>query len=401
MQKYDVIVLGAGIVGAATARELKIQFPSLSVCVVEKEPEPALHQTGRNSGVIHAGVYYQPGSLKAKFCQQGLIETVSFCQNKGIEFEQCGKLIVATNSIEQERLHGLFKRCQQNGLSPQQISKQQLRQMSPNTLGDEAIFIKQTGIVDYKQVTAGLLSDFVAFGGKVKFNFTMKHVEQGTNDVQLVSNGEKLTANFVINCTGVMSDHVAKRFDLDLDFKIIPFKGEYFVLPKKYDNLVEHLIYPVPDPSLPFLGIHLTKMIDGSVTVGPNAVLAGAKEGYGKFDLSVTDLFESLGFVGFWRMLSQHKRSVWSEFSNSLFKSGYLSQVQKYCPKISLDDLLPYRSGIRAQAVEKDGSLIHDFKFARSEFSFHVCNAPSPAATSAMPIAKEIVNNVKSELKIL
>lgn len=401
MQKYDVIVLGAGIVGVATARELKIQFPSLNVCLVEKEREPAMHQTGRNSGVIHAGVYYQPGSLKAKFCQQGLIETVRFCQRKNIEFNQCGKLIVATNSIEQERLQALFTRCQQNGLLPQQISKHQLLSMSPNTLGEEAVFIKQTGIVDYKQVTKGLLSEFMAYGGEVKFDFTMKQVEQGSNEIHLVSNDEKLTAKFVINCTGVMSDGVAKCFDLDLDFKIVPFKGEYFVLPKKYNDIVEHLIYPVPDPSLPFLGIHLTKMIDGSVTVGPNAVLAGAKEGYGKFDLNIRDLSESLGFVGFWRMLGQHKRSVWEELSNSMFKSGYLSQVQKYCPKIGMDDLLPYRSGIRAQAVEKDGSLIHDFKFARSECSFHVCNAPSPAATSAMPIAKEIVNNVKLELKIL
>lgn len=401
MQNVDLIVLGAGIVGAATARELKKQFPSLNICLLEKETAAALHQTGRNSGVIHAGVYYPPGSLKAKFCQQGLVDTINFCQCNSINYEQCGKLIVATSELEQQRLQDLHERCLQNDLSPQLLSQKQLQEMSPNIVGKEAVFIKQTGIVDYQQVTHALLDEFVALGGKVRYGFCFNEVEQSNGKVCLLSDVDKVSAKYVVNCAGVMSDRVAKSFDMTLDFRIIPFKGEYFVLPSKYNNLIDQLIYPVPDPSLPFLGVHLTKMIDGRVSVGPNAVLAGAREGYGKYDVNIFDLFETFGFAGFWQMIKQHKRSVWDELTQSLFKTKYLTSVQKYCPQIQLSELLPYRSGIRAQAVDNNGTLIHDFKFLASDTSLHVCNAPSPAATSALPIAREIVNNVKLNLTSL
>jgi L-2-hydroxyglutarate oxidase len=394
MKKFDVTVIGAGIVGVATAREIKKRFAHLNVLIIDKENKPAVHQTGRNSGVIHAGVYYSPGSLKAAFCQQGLKDTVSFCQGHNIPYQQCGKLIVATNPLEQQRLQDLYARCQQNELQPVRLNQRQLQQKSPNTIGTEAIFIQQTGIVDYKVVTQSLLQEFKILGGESRFDFTLERVELDEQGISLFSGENQVDSNYVINCTGVMTDRVAEMFGLDLDFRVIPFKGEYYRLPSKYNKLIEHLIYPVPDPSLPFLGVHLTKMIDGSITVGPNAVLAGAREGYGKFDFSLKDTFSSLAYSGFWRLLKQHKKSVLEELQHSFFRSGYLSQVHKYCPQITIDELLPYPSGIRAQAVGLDGTLLHDFKFVSSSSSLHVCNAPSPAATSAMPIARNIVDQM-------
>ncbi|GAA0857397.1 L-2-hydroxyglutarate oxidase [Aliiglaciecola litoralis] len=398
MDKYDVTVIGAGIVGVATACEIKRRFPSLSVMILEKETSPAMHQTGRNSGVIHAGVYYQPGSLKARFCQQGLKDTIAFCRQHAIPFQQCGKLIVATNSLERKRLHDLYQRCEQNDLSPTLLSKSMLLKKSPNTLGEEAIFIAQTGIVDYQTLTTVMLNEFLQLGGDVTFNFPLIKVEQLQTSCDLLSHHARINSGFVINCTGVMTDRIATMFDLELDFRIVPFKGEYFQLPAKYNQIIDHLIYPVPDPSLPFLGVHLTKMIDGSVTVGPNAVLAAAREGYHKFDFNLTDMAASFTFPGFWRLLNRHKSSVWGELKSSLSKREYLKQVHKYCPQIKYHELLPYRSGIRAQAVAKDGALIHDFKFIQTNTSLHVCNAPSPAATSAIPIASEIVNRIENQL---
>ncbi|TRY32481.1 L-2-hydroxyglutarate oxidase [Aliiglaciecola sp. M165] len=396
MNNYDVAIVGAGIVGAATALELKKRFPNKNVVILEKELAAATHQTGRNSGVIHAGVYYQPGSLKARFCKEGLQKTIAYCQKNSLPYEQCGKLIVATNKLEVERLQKLYDRCERNDLTPKRVSQRELSTISPDIQGLEAILINQTGITDYQRITKALIDEFTLLGGQRYLGFKVSDIEIGSKGIVLSDGEKRISARYLINCSGVMTDNISKSCGLDIDYKIIPFKGEYFVLPERFNTRLPHLIYPVPDPDLPFLGVHLTKMIDGSVTVGPNAVLAAGKESYGKFDVNIKDCMEMFAFKGFWRLLNAHKRSVLEELRTSVSKERYLKAVQKYCPTVKSSDLLPYRSGIRAQAVSLQGDLIHDFKFINNEFSLHVCNAPSPAATSAMPIANEIVDRYEN-----
>ena len=398
MTETDVIVVGAGIIGAAVAWKISQAYPQKNVVVLEKEAGPAMHQTGRNSGVIHAGVYYQPGSLKAQYCRAGLRDTMAFCRQYDVRYLQCGKLIVATNSLEEERMHALFERSKLNGLDTLLIGRQTLNNMEPNIVGNGAIQVKDTGIVDYKGMTRTLLNLFREAGGNVYYNRQVVGIDERNTDIEIRTASETMRCKVLINCAGLMSDRLIALQGLEKDFKIIPFRGEYFKLPEKYNNLVNHLIYPVPDPAMPFLGVHLTRMIDGSVTVGPNAVLATAREGYHKSDVSFPDLWETISYGGFWSLLSKHMKSGMIEAKNSLFTGEYLKLVQKYCPKIKKEDLLPYPSGVRAQAVSKNGELIHDFKFVESEFSLHVGNAPSPAATSALPIADSILQKLEGKL---
>lgn len=399
MVKYDVTIIGGGIVGAAVALKLKQVKPKIRVMLLEKEAQPAQHQTGRNSGVIHAGVYYQPGSLKAKYCREGLERTINFCQRHSVDYLQCGKLLVATNELELERMASLYQRCQQNDLTPELLSKSQLNEREPNIAGEGGFFVKQTGIVDYIGMTKSLLAQFKALGGDIQYQFDVSAIEQVQNTIRLSDKlGAVVDTEFMVNCAGVYSDKIIKMMGLDTDFTIVPFKGEYFLLPPKYNDVVKHLIYPVPDPDLPFLGVHLTRMIDGTVTVGPNAVLAAGKEAYGKWDVNVSDVLAMAGNRGLRKMIRNNLHSGLQEFKNSVFKRGYLRQVQKYCPQIQLEDLLYYRPGIRAQAVSNDGQLVHDFKFVESDRSLHVGNAPSPAATSALPIADAIFEKIANKL---
>ena len=398
-RNFDVIIVGGGIVGASTAWKLQQHYPSKKVLLIEKEKQCALHQTGRNSGVIHAGVYYKPGSLKATFCRQGLQDTVNFCHQYQLPFEQCGKLIVATNDIEVSRLSSLYQNCLENDLAPKQIGQAQLKNVEPNVKGKEAILVKKTGIVNYRLITQTLLQLFQDLGGEVLYSAEVLDMHEEENHIDItVSNDVRLKASFLINCAGLMSDRLIKQMALELDFMLVPFRGEYYRLKSRLNDVVKHLIYPVPDPELPFLGVHLTRMIDGSVTVGPNAVLALKREGYRKSSMSYSDIQEMLQFKGFKTLIKNQWRHGVREFKNSFLKSEYLKDVQKYCPSITYDDLLYYPSGVRAQAVDLNGELIQDFKFVNTPNSLHVGNAPSPAATSALPIADHIFSQITSRV---
>lgn len=381
--------------GLSTAWQLQQHFPDRRIAVVEKEPELACHQTGRNSGVIHAGVYYEPGSLKARFCKEGVTKTINFCQQNQIDYEQCGKLLVATTPLEQQRMLALYKRCQQNELDTELLDATQLRQREPNIVGLGAILVKTTGIVDYRQVTAKMAEQFQHLGGEIRLNTHVVNLHESDTTVTVSTNQGALSCRFLISCAGLMADRITRMLGIPTQFQIIPFRGEYYRLPPAKHQLINHLIYPIPDPELPFLGVHLTRMIDGSVTVGPNAVQGWKREGYGRFNISGQDIWEMLRFPGFWQVLWQHMATGIRETKNSWWKRGYLKLVQKYCPTIELSDLQPYPAGIRAQAVMGDGSLVHDFLFANSPRSLHVCNAPSPAATSAIPIGNHIIEQLR------
>ena len=393
---YDFIVIGGGIVGASTALSLVTMYPEKRTILIEKEKSFASHQTGHNSGVIHAGVYYQPGSLKAKFCREGLEETINFCDLHNIPYENCGKLLVATSEVELARMKVLFERCKQNNIEVELIDHEKLQKIEPNINGVGAILVKSTSIVNYQSVTKKMIEQYEALGGEYLLDTEVVNLTENSDAIEIITNNETLKSRYLISCAGLMADRIAKMLNLEINFRIVPFRGEYYKLSEKHNTLVKHLIYPIPDPDLPFLGIHLTKMIDGSVTVGPNAVLGFKREGYGKINLSPRDILEMLSFKGFYKVIRNHFKSGITEMLNSKYKRGYLKQVNKYSPSIKLKDLQPYPAGIRAQAVLDDGTLVHDFLFVESERSIHVCNAPSPAATSAMPIGKYISEKARS-----
>lgn len=395
---FDYVIVGGGIVGVSTAWQLKQQYPDKSILLVEKEAGFSRHQTGHNSGVIHAGVYYAPGSLKADFCKRGVDRTVSFCAKHDIPVENCGKLLVATNAVELERMQALFERCQQNELDVALLDAAQLKLAEPNITGLGAIYVKTTSIVNYRLVTEKMAEEFKALGGEVCLSTEVVGLNETEQEisVQCRYKGSPITfhSQFLVSCSGLMADRMTKMLGLATDFQIIPYRGEYYRLASKHNQVVKHLIYPIPDPELPFLGVHLTRMIDGSVTVGPNAVQGFKREGYGKVNISVRDVWEMLSFSGFWKVTAKNLKTGLVEMKNSLWKPGYLQLVRKYCPSIELADLQPYPAGIRAQAVLSDGTLVHDFLFAESPRSLHVCNAPSPAATSAMPIGEYICQKI-------
>lgn len=395
---YDYIIIGGGIVGMSTGWQLQQRFPEAKILLLEKESVYSKHQTGHNSGVIHAGVYYAPGSLKAQFCKAGVAATMQFCDDNDVSYNQCGKLLVATNGLEVERMQALYQRCHDNGIDVELLDAEQLKAREPNIVGEGAIFVKDTAIVNYQQVTTKMAERFVEMGGDARLNHQVVGLNETAEEVSVdaLHNGEKVSfkGKFLITCSGLMADRTTKMLGIDTDFQIIPFRGEYYKLPEKYNQIVNHLIYPIPDPELPFLGVHLTRMIDGSVTVGPNAVQGWKREGYGKINISLRDVWDMVTFSGFWRVLKAHIKTGIVETKNSLWKPGYLKLVQKYCPQLKVEDLQHYPAGIRAQAVMKDGSLVHDFLFAESPRSLHVCNAPSPAATSAIPIGNYICDKV-------
>ena len=395
---YDFAVIGGGIVGLSVAWQLQQKQPSGRVVVIEKEPAVARHQTGHNSGVIHAGIYYEPGSLKAELCRKGVAETLRFCSDNDIPHEQCGKLIVATNADEHERMLALHQRALQNGIEVELLDEAQLRAAEPNVAGVGAILSPTTGIVDYVAVSRAMARRLEELGGDIRTNTEVTAIEESAEAVTIhIDAGQRLEARRLVVCGGLMADRLAAMMQLDVDFRIVPYRGEYYRLPDDKNSIVRHLIYPVPEPGLPFLGVHLTRMIDGSVTVGPNAVQGWKREGYGRLNFSVRDTAEMLAFPGFWRVTAENLGIGITEFRNSVWKRGYLRQVQKYCPSVRLEDLRPHPAGIRAQAVRRDGTLVDDFLFAETPRSLHVCNAPSPAATSAIPIGEVICNKVLSK----
>lgn len=400
LKTYDFAILGGGIVGVSTAWQLKKALPDASILLIEKETSPAMHQTGHNSGVIHAGVYYQPGSLKADFCKRGAAATFEFCRAHHLPVSQCGKLLVATDEAEARRMADLEKRCGQNGIEVQRLSAQELAKAEPHITGNGALFVPATGITDYRRITSTMMGLFTRLGGRVHMGVPVTAIHETQNEVALTLGANKIGTKHLIACGGLMADRIARMMAIDIDFQIVPFRGEYYQLPSRHNGIVNHLIYPIPDPALPFLGVHLTRMIDGSVTVGPNAVLGWKREGYGKINISPRDILEMLKFNGFWKVMGANLKTGIGEIKDSLYRRGYLRRVQKYCPSLVKNDLHPYPAGIRAQAVFADGRLAHDFLFAESQNSLHVCNAPSPAATSAIPIGSYLVQKVTRKFKV-
>ena len=391
MADFDVAVIGGGIVGLSTAMQLTERYPGMSVVVLEKEPELASHQTGRNSGVIHAGVYYAPGSLKARFCREGVVATERFCDEHSIPYEQCGKLLVATDRDELPRMDALFERAKQNGIVIEKLDQMEVARREPRIRSLGGLWSPTTGIVDYGRIARTMADVVRERGGTILTNTEVLHIEEAPSGVVLETERDRVQARQVISAAGLQADRLARMAGVETDFRVIPFRGEYYRLGADKNDIVQSLIYPIPDPELPFLGVHLTKMIGGYVTVGPNAVLAFAREGYTFGDVNVNDLLEMARYSGFRKVIKANLKSGVQEMAGALVKARYLALCQRYCPELELDDLQPYRAGVRAQAVLPDGTMVHDFLIGETAHTIHVLNAPSPAATSAIPIGKHII----------
>jgi len=391
---HDFCVIGGGIVGLASAMKLLEMRPGASLVLVEKEDGLGRHQTGHNSGVIHSGIYYQPGSLKADLCRRGAAATVDFAREHGVGFELCGKHIVATSDLELTRLDALMERAARNGIAAERIDAAELVKREPAITGLGAIFTPSTGIIDYRGVCEAMADAIRKAGGEIVTGAEVVSISEAAGVVTVSARERSWSAQRLLACAGLQSDRIARLAGLPINHRIVPFRGEYFQLPSGRNDIVSSLIYPVPDPDLPFLGIHLTRMIDGSVTVGPNAVLGFAREKYQRFGFDPRDTADWVAFPGLWRTLARHWRSATVEMRNSLWHGGYLAECRKYCPSLTIADLQPYPAGIRAQAVMADGALAHDFLFVESDRQLHVCNAPSPAATSAIPIGEMVAEKL-------
>jgi L-2-hydroxyglutarate oxidase len=395
----DYLVIGAGLVGLATARALLEKVPGARITVLEKAADVATGQTGHNSGVIHAGIYYAPGSLKAELCRQGRIETVEFCERYDIPYSLVGKLIVATDETSKARLDDLERRSIENRIVVERIGAGGLAELEPNVQGVDALLSPTTGIVDYKRIASAMRQELEASGVTLRFGAEVSSIVEedgidgGTVRVTATDGGE-WEARRLIACAGLQADRIAKIAGIDIDFRIVPFRGEYFELPAERHDFVSHLIYPVPDPSMPFLGVHISPTIDGRVTVGPNAVLGWAREGYPRGSVKPSDVLDFATYGGFWKMAAHNARPAVIEMKNSILKSGYLAECRKYASALTLKDLGTRSAGIRAQAVRRDGSFIEDFQFESTARQIHVGNAPSPAATSSIPIGRMIAERM-------
>ncbi|WP_029915763.1 L-2-hydroxyglutarate oxidase [Pelobacter seleniigenes] len=399
MPEYDFIIIGGGIIGLATARQLQKEFHGAKIAILEKEALLALHQTGHNSGVVHAGVYYAPGSLKARFCREGNRDTKEFCREHGIPCKEIGKLLVATDDRELERMQQLLERCRLNGIETEVLDRHQLQELEPNVSGVGATWVPATGIVDFRKIAAKLAELVIAAGGEIHTNCLVTAITEQAG-VSLTTSLGRFSGRLLIGCGGLFSDRLVRMLGREPGFKIVPFRGEYFQLPVAKRSIVSRPIYPIPNPELPFLGIHLTPMIDGSLTVGPNATLALAREGYRRWTFNLRDLAEMATYPGLYRLIMKYPLATLTELKNSLYRPGYLKLVTRYCPALRLTDLCPYPAGVRAQAVKADGTTLDDFLFVEGSASLIVGNAPSPAATSAMPIARHICEQVKKLHKI-
>jgi (S)-2-hydroxyglutarate dehydrogenase len=394
MQTYDYAVVGGGIVGISTAMHLGKKFPGARILLLEKESSPAQHQTGRNSGVIHSGIYYKPGSFKASFAKSGARSMVAFCEEHGIPFNVCGKVIVATNQKELPLLENLYQRGLQNEVPVEKVSAERVREIEPHVNCIAGVLVKSTGSTSYVAVCRKLLEMIETSGGDVKFNCQVLAIRDSGDVKVIVTNAGEFEAKFVINCAGLHSDRVARMAGADPGARIVPFRGEYFELVPEKRHLVNTLIYPVPNPDFPFLGVHFTKMIDGSVHAGPNAVLALKREGYFKTDFNLRDFAETMAFGGFWKLISKNLGEGMKEMHRSFFKSAFVHSLQQLIPEVRSEDLVPCKAGVRAQALFDDGRLVDDFLIVKSHKALHVCNAPSPAATAALEIGKSIVGQV-------
>ncbi len=387
----DVIIAGAGIVGLATAYQIKKMRPSWKIQILEKEEGPAYHQTGRNSGVVHSGVYYKPGSLKAKNCIEGRKELLEFCNEHSIPYEKKPKLIVATAPQEFPRLQEIYNRGNENGVPHiQLLSQAEVKTIEPNVNALKALLIPECHIIDYKKVALSLCNWILENGGEIIFGSQVDQIEQEKGICKIAGKSNNYQSRYFINCTGLFSDRIAKASLHPVPHQILPFRGEYFELIPEKQNLVQSLVYPVPDPNFPFLGVHLTPMINGKLEAGPNAVLALAREGYRKVDYNWKDVKEIFGFQGFWKMAARYWKAGAYEIARSFSKQLFLRDLRRLVPSIDEKDLVPGQAGIRAQAVTRDGKLLDDFSLCEEGNCLHVLNAPSPAATASFAIGRTL-----------
>jgi L-2-hydroxyglutarate oxidase LhgO len=389
----DLLIIGGGIVGLATALSAVTRFPNLRLILVEKEKQLAAHQTGHNSGVIHSGLYYRPGSLKARNCVAGAASMKRFCQEQGVAYEECGKLVVATSEDEVSRLEQLYQRGLTNGVpGMQMMSREEFREVEPHCDGLRALQVRSTGIVDYSAVAQKYGELIVQAGGEIVLNAKAVGFAHDNSDNVVESTAGPFRAKYIVNCAGLYSDEITRLAGVTLDLQIVPFRGEYYEVRHERRYLVKNLIYPVPDPRFPFLGVHFTRRVNGSVEAGPNALLALRREGYTG---SAPDLSEAVGtlqFPGFWKMAGKYWRMGAAEQYRSWVKSAFTTALQKMVPELKDEDLAPGGSGVRAQAVDKNGNLLDDFYFVHGPGMIHVCNVPSPAATASLEIGREIVD---------
>lgn len=394
---YDFAIVGGGIVGLSTGMALGRRYPDASILVLEKESRWAYHQTGNNSGVIHSGIYYKPGSFKAEFCREGSRSMVEFCQEYGIDYEVCGKVIVATEADELPLLENLYQRGLQNGLNVTKISPEEVKEIEPHVSCLAGIRVPTTGIVNYKQVCQKYVDLVKSQGGDLRLNTKVEKISATNQGLVLETNNGTEETRFVINCAGLHSDRVAKLGHVDPKAKIVPFRGEYYELTPEKRYLVKTLIYPVPNPNFPFLGVHFTRMIDGSVHAGPNAVLSFKREGYKKTDFDFKDFAEVMTYPAFWKLAAKHADEGIQEIIRSFSKAAFVRSLQKLIPSVQAQDLVPTHAGVRAQALMNDGKLVDDFLIVKGQNSVHVCNAPSPAATASIEIGKAIVQQIPEQ----
>jgi len=397
--QYDITIIGGGIVGLASAYHILQLCPDQKLLLLEKESDLAAHQTGHNSGVIHSGIYYKPGSLKAKNCIDGYHMLIDFCQKHDVPFELCGKLIVALDDAELPELEKLYQRGLENGLNQIfMIEKDAIKDYEPHLNGIKAIRVPYTGIIDYTQVCEKLAQEIIKMGGTIQLSTEVKGINhKGITTIIQTTKGD-IETKLTVNCAGLYCDKVAEMAGAHSDTRIIPFRGEYFKLKSEKKALVKHLIYPVPNPDFPFLGVHFTRMIDGAVEAGPNAVFAFKREGYHKSDVDLVELFESLAWPGFQKVAMKYWKTGMGEFYRSFSKTAFTSALQRLIPEVQEDDLLPAEAGVRAQACDRTGGLLDDFKIIENEHAIHILNAPSPAATSSLSIGNTIGKLVQNKL---
>jgi len=395
---YDVVVIGGGIVGLATAWRLLEKRPALKLLLLEKESTLAAHQTGHNSGVIHSGIYYKPGSLRATNCRAGKQQLEEFCRTHRIPFDRCGKVIVATSDAEVLGLHRIFERGKENGVECELISAKRLRELEPQVAGVAAVHVPETGIVDYKLVSQRLAELIRELGGAIQLETELLGATPEAGQQRLNTSRGTIRTRLLVTCGGLHADRVARRCGFESETKIVPFRGEYYKLRPRAEHLCRNLIYPVPDPNFPFLGVHLTRMIEGGVECGPNAVLAFAREGYTFGAFNAADLWETLRFAGFRKLGQKHFAAGMGEMYRSLSKRAFVKALQRLVPELRASDLLPAPAGVRAQAVTPEGNLADDFLIETTEHAVHVLNAPSPAATSSLNIGETISLQILGKL---
>ncbi|MDV3308404.1 MAG: L-2-hydroxyglutarate oxidase [Cyclobacteriaceae bacterium] len=397
--QYDVLIVGGGVVGLATGLQLLSGNPSLNVAILEKENQVARHQTGNNSGVIHSGLYYKPGSLKALNCIRGYNMLIEFCQRHNVPYELCGKIIIATEERELPILQTLYERGLQNGLKPLTIlSAEKIREYEPHAAGIRGILVPQTGIVDFRVVAQKYAEVFQQSGGNLFLGEKVIRIQMNQSQAHVITQNKTYDAKLVINCAGLYSDKIARLTSKNINVKIVPFRGEYYKLRQDKEYLVKNLIYPVPDPAFPFLGVHFTRMARGGVEAGPNAVLAFSREGYRKTDINLAELSETLAWPGFRKVAAKYWRTGLGEMYRSFSKAAFTRALQKMVPEIQEDDLVEGGAGVRAQACDRTGGLVDDFMIVEEARVINVCNAPSPAATSSLSIGKTVAELAQKRL---